>query len=229
MSTDIQLKESSALMSVIERVASDPNSDISKLEKMLDMQERVLDRNAAQAFTADMAAMQGEMPRVLKLAIGHNTTYAKLEDVNDAVRPILQKYGFAVTFSIEQPDVKFVKITAILSHKQGHKQESSLILPLDSSGSKNSVQSIGSTVTYGRRYTACALLNISTGDDTNGAKISDEIVKKKQKLSITNERLSAGIERIKSGEYSLDLLYENFELTPDQEKMLNEKMAVTND
>lgn len=229
MSTDIQLKESSALMSVIERVASDPNSDISKLEKMLDMQERVLDRNAAQAFTADMAAMQGEMPRVLKLASGHNTTYARLEDINDAVRPILQKYGFAVTFNIDQPDVKAVKITAILSHKQGHKQKSSLILPLDSSGSKNAVQSIGSTVSYGKRYTVCALLNISTGDDTNGAKISDEIVKKKQKLSITNERLNAGIERIKSGEYSLELLYENFELTPDQSKLVNEKMAVIND
>ena len=42
--------ESQALMGVIERVASDPNTDIAKLEKMLDMQERVLDRNAAQSF-----------------------------------------------------------------------------------------------------------------------------------------------------------------------------------
>lgn len=51
----------------------------------------------------------------------------------------------------------------------------------------------------------------------------------KQKQTLTNERLNAGIERIKSGEYSLELLYENFELTPHQVQLINEKMAVTND
>lgn len=174
MSNDIAKSgESTAIMNVIERVAMDPNSDLVKLEKMLDMQERVLDRNAAQAFTADMAMMQGEMPRVFKLADGHNTTYARLEDINDTIRPTLQKFGFAITFNIDQPEVKTVKITAILSHREGHKEASSLTLPTDTSGNKNAVQAIGSTVSYGKRYTMCALLNISTGDDTNGYKLGD--------------------------------------------------------
>lgn len=165
--------QSAALMSVIERVASDPGSDIAKLEKMLDMQERVLNRNAAQSFTADMAMMQGEMPRVFKLASGHNTTYARLEDINDTVRPVLQKFGFAVTFKTDQPSPKDVTITATLSHREGHKESSSLTLPCDTSGSKNAVQAVGSTISYGKRYAMCALLNISTGDDTNGYKLGD--------------------------------------------------------
>jgi hypothetical protein len=38
-------------------------------------------------------------------------------------------------------------------------------MPSDTSGSKNAVQAIGSTVTYGKLYTFCALLNIATGED----------------------------------------------------------------
>jgi hypothetical protein len=179
---EIVKNEAMTLMAVIERVAMSESSDITKLEKMLDMQERILNRNAAQSFSSDMAVMQGEMPRVFKLASGHNTTYARLEDINDAIRPTLQKFGFAVTFTIDQPD-KHVRITAILSHRDGHTQTSSLTLPLDTSGSKNSVQAIGSTVSYGKRYTLCALLNISTGDDTNGYDLGSNKAKELNVLS----------------------------------------------
>lgn len=222
MSNEMVKTESQALMGVIERVASDPNSDIAKLEKMLDMQERVLDRNAAQSFTADMAMMQGEMPRVFKLAQGHNTAYARLEDINDAVRPVLQRFGFAVTFNIDQPDPKMVKVTAILSHREGHKQESALTLPCDTSGSKNAVQAVGSTVSYGKRYTMCALLNISTGDDTNGFKLGDVQGEKPlpQKQTISDGRLATAIEKIKAGEYSTERLYSDFALNDDQQDMV---------
>jgi hypothetical protein len=44
-----------------------------------------------------------------------------------------------------------------------------MILPHDSTGSKNAVQAVGSSTSYGKRYTACALLNItSRGEDDDG-------------------------------------------------------------
>tara|TARA_R110000764_G_scaffold62357_1_gene132588 strand:+ start:186 stop:1022 length:837 start_codon:yes stop_codon:yes gene_type:complete len=168
MSNNEIVRTENQFVAVIERLATDPNSDLSKLEKMMDMQERVLDKQAEQAFAASMAAMQSEMPRVFELAQGHNLTYARLEDINDTIRPVLEKHGFCVTFATNQDDLKAVKVTAICSHKLGAKQETSLILPLDTSGSKNAVQAVGSTVSYGKRYTMCALLNISTGNDNNG-------------------------------------------------------------
>ena len=211
-----------AMISVIERVATDPNADIGKLEKMLDMQERVFNRNAAQSFAADMAAMQAEMPRVFKLASGHNTTYARLEDINDALRPTLQKFGFCVTFRINQQGLESVTVTAVCSHKLGHSETASMTLPLDKSGSKNAVQAIGSTVSYGKRYAMCALLNISTGDDTNGAELgrsqskpeSPTLPKKKEQIS--DERLGAAVGKILNGEYSADALISRFDLTEDQ-------------
>jgi len=161
-------QETSAVLRMIERVATDPNADINKLEKMLDMQERVLNRNSQQAFSADMAMMQSELPRVIKSRDGHNSKYAPLEDINDAIRPVLQKYGFAVTFGIEQQE-KGINIITHLSHREGHRETTSILLAADTSGSKNGVQAVGSSISYGKRYGICAILNISTGDDVDGA------------------------------------------------------------
>lgn len=164
----LQQSESAAIMSVIERVAMSPDADINKLERMLDMQERVLDRNAKQAFTADLAAMQIELPRVIEHGEGHNKAkYALLEDINDMLRPVLHKFGFAVTFRIKN-ESGLVWVTTVLSHRQGHSEETSIPLALDTSGSKNAVQAVGSSISYGKRYGICAMLNISTGDDVDG-------------------------------------------------------------
>lgn len=161
--------ETSALISVIERVALSPEADIAKLEKMLDMQERILDRNAKQAFTASLAEMQVKIPRIAENGIAHNNVkYALLEDINDKLRPILHSHGFAITYRVNHQE-KGIHVTTVLSHREGHSEETTIILPADTSGSKNAVQAIGSTISYGKRYGICALLNISTGDDRDGA------------------------------------------------------------
>lgn len=158
--------EPAAVLSMVERVATDPNASIETLEKMLDMQERIMDRQARQAFSASMADMQSSLPRVIKTASSHTSKYAKLEDINDQIRPTLREHGFAVTYSIDQ--TSGIKVTTKLSHRDGHFEETSIVLPADTSGSKNGVQAVGSTISYGKRYGICAILNISTGDDTDG-------------------------------------------------------------
>ena len=211
-----QSSDSTALMSMIERVCLSPDADIAKLEKMLDMQERVLDRNARQAFTADLASMQIELPRIAENGKGHNSAkYALLEDINDAVRPVLNKLGFAVTFSIDQTD-RNVTVVARLSHKMGFSEETRLSLPLDTSGNKNPVQAAGSTISYGKRYAICALLNISTGEDCDGGLPVQNQQRAIAKSLITEERLTAAIAKINAGEFTLDRLYNGFSLTPEQ-------------
>lgn len=170
MSTEIvTTNESAAVLQVIERLVLNDSVSIEKVEKMLDMQERILNRNAHQAFTADLAAMQTELPLVSKNGRGHNQAkYALLEDINQAIRPALQKYGFAVTFRVQQTE-KQVTIAAVLSHRMGHSSETTITLPIDVSGSKNATQAVGSTISYGKRYAIGALLNISTGDDNDAA------------------------------------------------------------
>ena len=176
----LQAVEADAYLSLIERVARDPNADISKLEKMIDLQERVMNRNAEQAFNSAYAQMQSEMPVITErgeIKVGNDvrSKYGLLEDINEAIKPVLQKYGFGISFRINQSEGR-IKVTAILSHRDGHSEKTEFETSSDTSGSKNAVQAQGSAVSYGKRYTLCALLNISTrGEDDDGQSFTQVI------------------------------------------------------
>jgi len=170
--------EASALIAVISRVATDPNCDLDKMERLLNMQERVMAKQAEQAFNTAMAAMQADIPAIAERKEIKGRTkegkefstgkYATLEDIVDVVRPIMHKYGFAVSFRVGQTQA-MITVTGVLMHKDGHREETSMTLAADTSGSKNAVQAIGSSVSYGKRYVLCAMLNIATrGEDDNG-------------------------------------------------------------
>ncbi|MDR5897686.1 ERF family protein [Halomonas vilamensis] len=160
--------DSTAIIQVIERAALNPDVDIDKMERLLQMQERVMDRQAMMAYSAAMAAMQTELPSIEERGKTNNGFYATLEDIVDTVRPIMQKHGFAVSFRIQTQE-RGIQITGVLMHKDGHREETSMLLPADVSGNKNAVQAFGSSTSYGKRYVLCALLNITTrGQDDNG-------------------------------------------------------------
>lgn len=165
--------ETAAVLTVIERAASNKDVDIEKLERLLAMQERILARNAESAFNSAMAQMQSELPTVTQrgqiVVNGQvRSLYAKFEDINEAVKPILQKHGFAVSFKTDTSGGT-VKVTGVLTHREGHREQTEMLLPVDVSGSKNPVQAVGSSVSYGKRYVLEALLNLtSRGQDDDG-------------------------------------------------------------
>lgn len=171
---------SSGLLAVIERAARDPAVDIDKMERLLALQERVQERNAVAAFNDALAEMQPRLPIITERGriiikdkqtdkITQETPYALWEDINEAIRPLLHEHGFALTFKTgTAADGKLV-VTGILKHRFGHQEEAAIPLPHDSSGSKNAVQAIGSSLSYGKRYAAMQLLNITTkGEDDDG-------------------------------------------------------------
>lgn len=166
------VSENAAVMAIIERAALNPEVDAAKMDQLFALQEKVLSRNARTAFFRALAEMHKALPAVAENGTGHNQTkYAKWEDIQAAISPVLGEHGFALSFRTKVED-KAIRITAILAHIDGHTEENELLLPSDNSGSKNAVQAVGSSITYGMRYTACALLNIRTGtvdDDGHGA------------------------------------------------------------
>lgn len=163
-------------------LAADPNFDVDKLERLIELQTKETERQATVAFSTAFAAMQSEIPTIAKAKSGNGSNYATLEDVVEITRPILNKYGFSLSFDtntvLEKNEDKsandykgYVEITAILLHKHGHKEKTTLLVPFDYSGSKknNPAQAMGSSVSYGKRYTLCALLNIATRDDNDAS------------------------------------------------------------
>lgn len=165
---------SGGLLEVIAKAARDPNVDIDKMERLLQMQERVYARNAKEAYDGALAVLQPDLPvisergKILNKNGGVQSTYALWEDVNEAIRPLLAEHGFALSFKTGKRGDQ-VTVTGILSHRDGHREETTVELPSDGSGSKNAVQAIGSSTSYGKRYAAFALLNItSRGEDDDG-------------------------------------------------------------
>lgn len=165
------MSESTSIIRVIERAAMNPNVDMEKMERLLEMQERIMERTARAAYAAAFSEMQPELPEIPEHGKGHgNITYALWEDINDLVKPVIAKHGFGISFRTGR-DGPAVTVTAILTHREGHSEQTTMVLPIDSSGSKNAVQAVGSSTSYGKRYTAAALLNLtSRGEDDDGKK-----------------------------------------------------------
>jgi hypothetical protein len=150
---------------MFERLAKDPAVDVEKLERLIAMQERILDRNAKAEYYADFARMQPSLPTVQERGRTNNGAYATHEDIVEAVRPILKQYGFALTFRVAFPDPTTVQVTGVLAHRAGHTEETNFIAKADASGNKNAIQALGSAQHYGQRYTSRALLNIASRED----------------------------------------------------------------
>jgi hypothetical protein len=172
--------EPSTLLQIISRAASDPTVDIDKMERLMQMHERILTRDAKASYARALAEMQPKLPIITERgeiknnAGGVQSKYALWEDINEAIKPILAEHGFALSFRTGSEDGK-IKVTGVLSHRDGHSEETSMPLPADTSGSKNAVQAVASSISYGKRYTCGALLNItSRGEDDDGKKAGGE-------------------------------------------------------
>lgn len=161
--------ESATILQVIQRAAADPQCDIEKMERLMAMHERMQAKSAQTEFNAALASMQCDIPSIAERGTGHNKmTYATLEDINDVIKPIMQRYGFAMSFKVEHAQAG-ISVTGILMHRAGHREETTMLLPSDTSGGKNAVQAVASSVSYGKRYVMCAMLNITTrGEDDDG-------------------------------------------------------------
>ncbi|NWD74814.1 ERF family protein [Pseudomonas gingeri] len=174
--------ESATIMAIIQQVATNPAADIDKMERLMVMHQQHQERLAKQAFDASMAEMQKKLPVIRERGAIRDkfknvqSTYALWEDINEELKPVLAKHGFALSFRIPRSN-QGVEVEGVLSHRDGHRESTSILLPADATGSKNAVQAVASSVSYGKRYTAGALLNFTTtgeDDDGQGANVKPE-------------------------------------------------------
>lgn len=155
--------------------------NVDVLEGLIRMRNAEKDRIAKLEFTKDFVKMKPRLKPVIKKHSNNytNSTYAKLEDINQEIDPILGEHNFATRHKIINQTETSVTIRAELLHSHGHSEYSDLTMPLDNVGSKGAsnktnIQAISSTVSYLRRVALCALLNISTGDDIDGNRVEQE-------------------------------------------------------
>lgn len=169
------------IMSVIEKAATDPGIDAAKMMALLDVHERILNKQAEAAFNTAKLELKSDLPKIGKNKHNSQTqsNYCNLEKIKEVVDPILSKHGFDVYYENYFPAPERVGVTCILMHRQGHKQKNSVELPLDSKGikgtaNKTDVHATAASITYAQRYALCGVLGIATGEK-DGNSINDEM------------------------------------------------------
>jgi hypothetical protein len=149
------------------QIAVQQNADMDKLDKLMTLQERYEANIARKAFASALSGFQSELSPIIKRKQAHNSKYADIDDIAQAIRPIMMKYELSFKFEEDQSVADWISVTCTVSHASGHSESNKLSAPFDKSGGKNLIQAIASTVTYLRRYTLTGALGITTGEDDN--------------------------------------------------------------
>ena len=145
-------------------IAVEKGASIKQLEKLMDLQERWEANEAKKAYTAAMSDFRGRCPTIVKTRKAHNNMYAGLAETIEQIKDLLAECGLSHSWTTDvQGDV--ITVTCRVTHVGGHSESTSLPASPDTSGSKNAIQAVGSTVTYLQRYTLFSILGLASQED----------------------------------------------------------------
>ena len=135
-------------------------------------------------IAAALTKAQSEMKGAEKKSVNpfFNSGYADLHTVIESSFPHLTKHGLSVIQGNDSKPGEFF-VTTMLLHESGQWIKSKLKMPVE----KVTAQSIGSTITYGRRYGLSAITGIAQYDDDGNAASNKGITKNHAKSLTQNQ------------------------------------------
>jgi len=172
---------------MILRAGSDPNFDIEKFERLVELddrlKERQLEREAETAFNAAMAKVQAEIAPIATDADNKQTQsrYATFAALDRALRPIYSKAGFALSYNTEESKHEAsILVVCFVTHtapeaKRSHTRRYSIDMPADGKGAKGGdvmtrTHATGAAASYGQRYLLRMIFNLAVERDGDGNK-----------------------------------------------------------
>lgn len=181
--TEIQTQESN-MVSMIERMAMSPDVDVDKLERLMVMQEKMLDRSAEQEYTRAMVAVQKEIKAVTRDKLNPQThsRFVSLEAIKKVVVPVYTDNGFALSYGeAESTKDNNVRVTCKVMHSGGHSENFFYDCPIDDAGiagkvNKTPTHGKASAVTYGERYILKLIFNITIQDEDDDGNAASQMV-----------------------------------------------------
>lgn len=155
-------REEAELAAKIEEYRRDVPPGIGEVEAELRAQIDELKRKPPVHLYAAIRAAQGKIETVRKNGENphYHSKYATLDEIWENVRKPLNDAGLIVLCDVYTANGERLLTTRVIHAETG--EEASCTFPI--MAANNSPQAIGSAMTYARRYTLTALLEIVTGD-----------------------------------------------------------------
>jgi hypothetical protein len=165
-------------MAVIE-LAIRQGANADALGKLMELQFQWERNEARKAYIRAFNEFKLNLPSIEKNKhVEFGTTkydHATLDKVCEILIEALGKVGITHSWKTGSEGGK-VRVTCVLTHEMGHSEEAATLESApDASGGKNSIQAIGSAVTYLERYTLLGACGMATkGQDDDGASFLDD-------------------------------------------------------
>lgn len=150
-------------LSLLREALTNPDVQPEKAVAMAELMFRLEDRDARAAFISAKVRAISEMPHIGKDGLNTHTDkrYATWERMQPTITPVLARNGLVLNFDIGHEGPR-VSVAPILSGHGWEERGSAIVLPADVGKGRNDVQAVGSSVSYGKRYAAMAMLNLIT-------------------------------------------------------------------
>ena len=204
----VQESKISAVMETLRAVCINPDVDVDKMAKIMEMQitlaekademQEKKDKEAARIeFSRSLSALKADMPQVTKSKYNGQTEswFATLGDIAKACDKVIADHGFALSFRGEPTGQEgWIREVMDVHHVSGHMVTTSIDVPVDDKGIKGTVNktpihAIASAKSYAKRYLKAGFLDIATEDNDGNTqeaveditKVTDETFKRIEK------------------------------------------------
>ena len=179
MTTEIQKAEPQAIQQAtptpadLIKIAIAKDVDVEKLDKLMEMQLRWEANEAKKAYVQAMADFRAQCPQIVKTQTvsfsNTHYTHASLGGTIEQIKDLLTQCGLSHSWRTQNAPGQPIGVSCVITHAQGHSEETTLSAAPDTSGAKNPIQAIGSAVSYLQRYTLFAMLGLASASDDDGA------------------------------------------------------------
>lgn len=159
------------------QLAIEKGIPVEALEKLVALHERVSDRAARTEFATALADFQKSCPPITKDSTAKITTrggssysyqYADLDHIAVSVREPLHLRGFSFSWD-SRTEGKMLTATCTLRHVNGHQEQASFQLPVDSASAMSEQQKYVAALSFAKRMSLVQVLGLTTSDpDTDG-------------------------------------------------------------
>ncbi len=159
-------------------VAQGDASGVEILERLMDLRDREVSRQAEQAMAEALWQFKQRVPPIPRDKRGTGfqgrdgamqyVWYAPLDTIQRIVDPLLSELGLWYSWSSEASE-RSVTTTCTLSHVSGATRTASMVLPVTGPPKSSATQAHAGTRSFAKRLTLSDVLGLSTTDDLDGA------------------------------------------------------------